>query len=151
MADRTSQFEALDGPHERGQASEALIKAELLSRGFPVLTPEYDNEPYDLVVDLEGDFHRIQIKTAYRNNPGTVQFETVTTRSRADGYERDAYDGRADVFAVYNPVLDEVYAIPVEDAATGKMEIRFEAPANGQRAGINWHEELLLEEWLAEN
>jgi hypothetical protein len=147
MSGRTSQFEALAGPHERGQASEALVKAEFLSRGMTVLVPEYDNEPYDLVVETDDDFHRVQVKTAYKNKPGTVQFETVSTRSRADRYERDGYDDRADIFAVYNPILDEVYVIPVEDAATGKMEIRFEEPANGQRVGINWHEELLLDVW----
>ncbi|MFC7176688.1 group I intron-associated PD-(D/E)XK endonuclease [Halosegnis marinus] len=149
MVDREAAFEALDGPHERGQASEALVKAAFLVRGVSVSTPEYDNEPYDLVVHLDGDFRRVQVKTAYRNKPGTVQFETVSTRRRGEGYDREGYRGRADLFAVYNPVLDEVYAVPVADAAEGKTEIRFEPTDNGQRAGIRWHEDYLLDAYLA--
>ncbi|WP_254829488.1 group I intron-associated PD-(D/E)XK endonuclease [Haloglomus salinum] len=144
MSDETNRFNRLDEPQKRGQASEAIIKAELVVRDVPVLVPEYDNEPYDLAIEVDGEFYRLQCKTAY-GGPDTVQFETVSTRRTASGYERRAYHGDSDLFAVYNPVVDDVYLVPVEDAAAGKMEIRLTPPANNQSVGINWHEEYLID------
>ncbi len=126
------------------------MTAELLSRGVPVLKPAYDNEPYDLVIELDGQFHRIQIKTAYRDSESTVCFETVSTKAKSDGYRRDDYAGDADLFGVYAPVPDEVYAVPVSRASRGKMVIRHDEPDNGQQTGINWREDYLLDEILQE-
>lgn len=144
MSSRSERFERLRQTHTRGQATEAILKVEFVLRDITVLVPEYDTEPYDLVVGVDG-FQRVQCKTAYRNKEGTVQFETLRTRPRSDGYERDGYDGEIDYFAVYNPVCDECYLIPIESAAAGKMEIRFQQPANNQQTGINWHEDYLLD------
>ncbi len=72
MSDDTSHFARLDGPHLRGQATEAIVTAEFLKRGIPVLVPAYDNEPYDLVIDYGGGFHRLQVKTGYDHN-GTIR------------------------------------------------------------------------------
>ena len=148
MLDRTTCYENLEQPQKRGHATEAIIRAAFAVRDVPVLVPTSEKVPYDLVVEVGGQFHRIQCKTAYRKSEGTVAFETVVTRRRGDGYEREGYDGRAEYFAVYDPVNDNRYLIPVSDAANGTMEIRFREPKTGQRAGINWAEEYLLEERL---
>jgi hypothetical protein len=146
MPDIMGHFDELDETQKRGQATEALLKAEFLVRDLPVLVPEYDNEPYDFVIDLSDSFYKIQAKTAY---PGpkdeTVMFETVSTKARSDGYERSGYADTVDFFAVHNPVLEEYYLVPVEDAADGKMQIRFVEPKNNQKRGINWHEDYLLD------
>jgi hypothetical protein len=148
MTVRREQFQELTETQTRGQATEAILKSEFVLRDIPVLVPEYDNEPYDIVVELDG-FQRIQCKTAYRNKDGTVQFETLRTRPRSDGYERDGHEGEIDHFAVYNLVCDECYLVPIDSAATGKMEIRFQQPANNQRNGINWHDDFLLDTVLS--
>jgi hypothetical protein len=102
----TGHFEQLDEPQKRGQATEALLKSEFVVRGIPVLVPEYDNEPYDLVVEVDGLFYKIQAKTAYPDSGGdTVYFETVSTRSRSDGCVRSGYEGEIDLFGVHNPEL----------------------------------------------
>jgi hypothetical protein len=85
-----------------------------------------------------------------RKSEGTVAFETISTRRRSNGYDRRGYDGRAEYFAVYDPVNDNRYLVPVSEAATGKMEIRFREPKNGQRRGINWADDYLLDERLEE-
>lgn len=145
MAERTERFRRLDEPQKRGQATEAILKSEFLVRDLPVLVPEYDNEPYDLVVEVADAFYRVQCKTAYGTDTGTVQFETVSTRATATGYERRSYEGAIDFFAVYNPGDDQAYLVGVEEAASGKMEIRLEEPKNNQRARVNWYEEYLLD------
>lgn len=149
MLDRTTRYENLEQPQKRGHATEAIIRAAFAVRDIPVLVPTSDDKPYDLVVEVGGQFHRIQCKTAYRKSEGTVAFGTVVTR-RGDGCEREDYHGRAEYFAVYDPITDSRYLVPVSDAADGKMEIRFREPKNGRRVGINWAEDYLLEERLAD-
>ena len=143
-------FERLEETQKRGQATEAIVKAEFLLHDIPVLVPEYDNESYDLVIEVGGEFLKIQAKTAYEHGSGKVRFETVSTRVRSDGYERDGYEGEIDYFAVFNPTRQETYLVHVTDAATGKMEIRYEPTKNNQRKGINWHEEYLIDAVLDE-
>src|SRR5262249_30713483 len=47
-----------------GEVSEAIILAEFLKAGFPVLLPFGDNQRYDMVVEVGGRFLRVQCKTA---------------------------------------------------------------------------------------
>ena len=145
MGRTASQFSDLSEPQLKGQATEAIVKSEFVVRGYSLLEPAYDNEPYDFVIEADDKFLRIQAKTARETATGTIQFETVSTKARSDGYVRDDYTGKIDFFAVFAPTLEEVYLVSIEDAAKGKMEIRFEEPANNQWAGINWHEDYLLD------
>ena len=150
MPDRSEQFASLEEPQKRGQAAEAIVKSELVSRGISVLVPAYDNEPYDVVIEVEGDFHRIQIKTAFEaTTDGAVRFRTRSTRTKSSGYEREGYQGSIDFFAVYAPICDESYLIPIEDAGDTQMTIRYERSKNNNSKNINWHEEYHLDETLA--
>ena len=149
MSNRSEQFASLEEPHKRGQATEAIVKSEFVSRGISVLTPAYDNEPYDLVIELGGEFHRIQIKTAFEaTTDGAVRFRTRSTRTKSSGYEREGYEENIDFFAVYAPLCDNVYLIPIENASKTQMTIRYEQSKNGNVKNINWHEEYLLDEIL---
>lgn len=138
-------YQDLDQPQKRGQATETVLQAELVVRDIPVLKPAYDNEPYDFVIEVADEFYRIQAKTATETPSGTVRFETVSTRTRSNGYERDGYEGEIDFFAVFCPSRRPSYLVSIDEAATGKMELRFRAPKNNQQKGINWHEEYLLD------
>src|SRR5579864_891202 len=62
-----------------GERSQAHIIARLLEVGYTVLTPYGDSSRYDLVVeDAEGQFWRIQCKTARIEDNGTVvAFDTA--------------------------------------------------------------------------
>ena len=142
-------FGELSEPQRKGQATEAVIKAAFVLRDYPVLEPAYDNEAYDFVVEVRGAFLRIQAKTARKTGTGTIQFETATTKVRSSGYVRDDYSGEIEYFAVYAAWLDGIYLVPIEEAAKGKMELRYQKPDNNQTIGINWHEEYLMDEQLA--
>lgn len=148
MIDRTACYDALDEPQKRGEATESILKTAFHLHDVPVLVPEYDDEPYHILAEIAGRFLRIQCKTAYRKSEGTVAFETISTRRRRDGYDRRGYEGQAEQFAVFDPINDRRYLIPIEDAADGKMELRFREPRNGQRVGINWAEEFLFQSRL---
>ena len=120
MAERTDHFEQLSEPQKRGQATEAIVKAELVTRDIPVLIPEYDNESYDFVIEPDGRFFRLQAKTGYETGDGTITFETVSTRSRSDGYVRSGYAGEIDYFIVYSAERGRTYLVHIDEAAKGK-------------------------------
>ncbi|MHB9287015.1 group I intron-associated PD-(D/E)XK endonuclease [Halobacteriales archaeon Cl-PHB] len=147
MPSRPEHFEELDEPQRRGDATEAICIAEFDVRGYTILVPMHDNEPYDFLVEAgTGRFYRIQAKTAYEApNEGAVRFETRSTRVKTDGYEREGYVDSIDCFAVYNPITDDVYVVPVEEAPPNQMTIRYEAPPSGYEDRVNWHEDYALD------
>ena len=143
---RSEQYDRLDEPQKRGQATEAIVTGELTARGVSVLTPAYDNEPYDIVAEIDGEFHRLQVKTAYDGKrDGAVVFRTRSVRTKSEGYERDGYEGEIDYFAAFNVGEEEIYLVPIEDAGATTTTIRYESAANNNRANVNWHAEYRLD------
>lgn len=123
----------------KGDVSEAVVVAELMKLGFVVLAPFGDNQPYDLVVDLEGSsskFRRLQCKTG-RLRRGVVIFNTESCLPRSGGKcARVGYEGKADYFAVYCPDTEKVYIVPVMCACKGKCHLRVAESKNGQSTGV---------------
>jgi hypothetical protein len=147
---RSEQYDRLDEPQKRGQATEAIVTGELIARDVSVLTPAYDNEPYDLVAEAGGEFHRLQVKTAYESkHDGAVVFRTRSVRTKSEGYEREGYEGEVDYFAVFNVGEEEIYLVPIEDAGATTTTIRYEPAANNNQANVNWHEEYRLDTVLS--
>jgi len=109
-----------------------------------------DNDPYDLVARIDGEFYRLQVKTAYDGkNDGAVEFRTRSVRTKSEGYERAGYDGKIDYFAVLNVRTEDVYLVPIEDAGAAATTIRYEPAANNNRTNINWHEEYRIDTVLS--
>ncbi|MFC7202928.1 group I intron-associated PD-(D/E)XK endonuclease [Haloferax namakaokahaiae] len=133
-------------PKQRGQCSEAAILFEFTRHGVTVLQPFGDNERYDFVVELAGEFVRVQVKTGRMEN-GRVQFETRSSGTLTRTVSKEGYDGQIDVFAVYAPELQESYIIPIEDAPNTSMGLRVET-ARKNSPNINWADEFLLRDWV---
>jgi hypothetical protein len=127
---------AANDPKCVGEISEAAILVELLKSGETILTPFGDNQRYDLVLDRDGTFVRVQCKTGILRN-GVIKFNTCSSSShRTNGGNRD-YRGQADLFAVYCHETDKVYLIPVDDAPRTGMSLRVEPTANNSK-NVKW-------------
>jgi PD-(D/E)XK endonuclease len=124
-------------PVDVGQRTEAVILAELIKRGHTVLVPFGTNHRYDLVLDTDAGFLRVQCKTG-RLRDGVIHFNTVSVRSNTRRAVTRAYHGDAEVFLVYCPDTERVYALDVDDAASSKCALRVAPAANGQARGIRW-------------
>ena len=148
---RENHFRQLEEPQNRGDAAEAILRAEFAVRGLTILRPENDNESYDFVLESEDEFYRIQAKTAYDgDNNGAVRFETRSTQVKSHGYCRTDYSGKIDYFAVYNPANWDIYLVPINEATENSMTIRYEPPANGSWTNVNWHEEYKIDSVMSE-
>ena len=97
-----------------GDLTEAMVTAALLRKGHVLLRPVSSNSGYDLLIDRDNVFERVQCKTG-RLREGAIVFNT---HSLAGGRYRKNYIGRADAFGIYCPDTGLCYLIPV--ALVGK-------------------------------
>jgi len=95
------------------------------------------NHRYDLVLDQNGSFIRAQVKTG-RLRDGVIAFRPTSVRANTKRAYTRGYEGEADVFLVYCPETDEVYAVPVSIAPRREMFLRVAPTLNGQTEGVHW-------------
>jgi PD-(D/E)XK endonuclease len=121
-----------------GERSEAIIIAELIKRGHRVLIPYGNNHRYDVVINVGGRFLRAQCKTG-RLRRGVIEFATRSTRANTRGVFCAPYDAdQIDLFLVYCPDTDRVYAVGVDEVGSGSGFLRVDPAANGQVKRIRW-------------
>jgi hypothetical protein len=127
-----------------GNTGEAMVLAALVKRGFHVLVPFGEGQPYDLVVHLgEGEFLRVQCKTAWPLK-GCLIFNS---RSTDHGRGPQSYLGLADIFGVYFPPRSAVYLVPIDAVAQFEGRLRLEPTLNNQRRGIRHATDFEIGRW----
>ena len=130
-----------DNPKAIGEQSEAMILARFLSKGEIVSIPFGNNQRYDLLLDRNGSFVRVQCKTG-RIRKNTVKFNCCST---SGGKSKKNYKGQADLFAVYCPDNNSVYLVPVLDAPSVTCMLRINTPKNkGKQKTIRYAEDYLF-------
>jgi hypothetical protein len=122
-----------------GERTEAIVLAELLKAGYVVLLPFGDNQRYDIVVEVDGAFQRVQCKTARLVLGSVLSFKTCSTYAHR-GRPSRGYRGEAELFGVYAPHTGKVYLIPVEEVGEYEGRLRLEPARNGQTRGIRMAE-----------
>ena len=132
---------------QRGDETEARILTELVARGYSVSVPFGDNDPYDLVVDIDGGLYRVQCKTGWVEDD-CIRFKTASKTTRDGRVSHVGYDGRIDAFSVYCPDIDSVYWMPVGDAGKRNTYLRIEE-AKIDHPSINFVEEYTLSSQLS--
>jgi hypothetical protein len=124
-------------PVDVGLRTEAAILGELVRRGYQVLVPFGTNQRYDLVLDINGEFVRAQCKKG-RLRSGAIRFAARSTRVNTQHIFFRGYRGEIEIFLVYCPEIDQIYAVPVDEASTCETYLRVDPAQNGQTKGIRW-------------
>src|SRR5207302_6772748 len=119
----------------KGDACEAHVLAALVERDLNVLVPWGDNTRYDLAVDIDGRFLRIQCKTGRLIPSGCVRFRSYGVgrdTSRVTYYSPDEID----YFGVWCLDTGCVYIVPIEDVGQRSApHLRVEPPRPGSTGG----------------
>lgn len=105
-----------------GDISEQKFVLRCLELEIPVLRPVGNNLPYDFVIEFNGSFKRIQVKTGYSTpskSPGAFQFNTRSTSKNYSEVVHKTYDGLVDYFAVVYKGVDFVMLVPASDISKG--------------------------------
>jgi hypothetical protein len=123
-----------------GDISEASIIARFLQIGYVVLTVYGGNQRYDLVIeDADGQFWRVQCKTARIQDNGTVvAFDTANHNYALKNKQWRHYRGQCDYFAVFCEELDKIYLVPVDQAGNFRVNLRLVPAKNNQEKKVRW-------------
>jgi len=93
---------------QRGEWAELCFMARAADRGFNVSRPHGDSASYDVGVEDNGRFMRVQVKSTTFRRKGSFTCNIV-------GPKRQRYaSGKLDFFAVYLVPIDVWYIIPFE-------------------------------------
>jgi len=121
-----------------GNASLAKCVARYVEQGYTVSLPVGDAAPYDMIVEKDGAVQRVQVKTG-KLDKGVIYFPAKSNCGRwyKTGETKD-YRGKADLFVVYCPQTDKVYALPVDSTGLTSVYLRVTMPKNGQRTKVRF-------------
>ena len=122
-------------PKAVGERTEGQILAAFLRAGKVVLTPFGDSQRYDLVIDEDGKFTRVQCKTGKIVN-GCVRFPTCS--NNWNNGTRKNYRGQVEIFAVYVPQNGKIYTVPVDAVGIKGCNLRLEPTKNRQEKDVRW-------------
>ena len=123
----------------KGDIAELRVAARLLETGRHVLKPFGDCTRYDLVIDDDGRFYRVQVKTAqwYGDDEAVIVFPSCSASSPTNGPKR-GYHGEADYFGVFFPPLSKVYLVPVSECGATEVKLRLKPAKNNQLKGTRY-------------
>jgi hypothetical protein len=122
-------------PRNLGNVTEAKILAALVNAGYLVSCPFGAGHKYDLVIDEGTRLYRVQRKTG-RVRDGSLIFNGYSMPG--SGTRRQSYRGVADLFAVLNPVDEQVYLVPVDEVGESDVSLRLLPTGNGQNRRVRW-------------
>lgn len=121
----------------KGNMSESVVLAAYVRAGFLVSLPFGGGAAYDLVVDTGARLVRVQVKTG-KFDSGCVLYNVRRHRgSRYNAFSRYHAD-ELDVFAIWCPDNEQLYAVPVEHSLTVEGRLRLAETLNLQAKKIKW-------------
>ena len=125
-----------------------MVLARLLEAYPLVLIPFGENQRYDLLIDDNGDFIRVQCKTGRLRN-GAVRFNTCSftyhhPANQGSRPYQHHYRGAADLFGVYCRDTGGVYLVPVEEVGVRHGSLRVTSPRNSQSKKVRWAKDFEL-------
>lgn len=129
-----------------GSITELKVMAELLRFG-EVSIPYGNNARYDCVLEINGVFKKIQIKTAHKVDENRFSVPFANTHCNYSGNLRKTYTVEdVDYIATY--YSNQLYLFPVGNHSN-MMMISFEYPSNGLKKKINLAENYKVENILS--
>lgn len=133
----------------KGNISEAKAVFEFQKRGIPVLMPWGDNERYDMVIELDKKFYRVQVKTANEETNGAIQCYCRSSTNHTTNKNLSTYEDEVDYFVFYNQTYDKIALVPFkETGGQKKITLRILPPANGQIKGIHFFDDYSFDKTL---
>jgi PD-(D/E)XK endonuclease len=124
-------------PNHKGDIAEIMVIATLLQRDYTVLKPVVGHRRYDVVIETEGRFLRVQIKAGRVVREGTT-LEFNSRSFSGAGVQRPYTTDEIDYFGIYCAALGKVYLVPVDAVGPGKGWLCLEPTRNNQVNGIRW-------------
>lgn len=123
--------------HFKGVIGELEFTSHLIKKGYTVLTPVNPNSCYDLVIEKEGTFTKLQVKYCTPRN-GTLCVELDRKQRTTKSYKERGVDA----MGAYDSVHEKFYLIPMDKIKTKKeIWLRVEQSKSAQTKNVHFAEE----------
>jgi DNA-binding CsgD family transcriptional regulator len=143
--EKTTRKNFVGTTQHKGLLAESKVKTRFIELGYTVLEPQLDKR-YDIVVEENGEFNRIQVKSSrYKNGcvrTGLTWGSVNTNKTKKYKYGEDDIE----YFAIWNKQTDKVYVLPREFGEKTQVNLRIEEPKNGQTDKINFAKDYILDD-----
>jgi PD-(D/E)XK endonuclease len=123
-------------PNNIGERAQGVILSEVVKYGYTVLIPFGEAHRYDMVIEKDAKFFRLQCKAGRYIN-GVIRFNACSSNWFNKTRKRYTIE-EIDYFAVYCEHTEKVYLVPVEDINGADGTLRVEPTANNQAKGVRW-------------
>lgn len=127
-----------------GNITEVESMLSFLKLGYNVLQPYGDCEKYDFVADINGNFYKIQCKTASPTNNGETIKINCRSSHRVNGKCVNERYTSNDIDFFCTTWEGKCYLIPQIECTVSK-QLRFNKPYNNQIIGISYAEDYEIE------
>jgi len=123
--------------NRKGDIAELSVAKRFMELGYWVSYPFGDDAPYDLIVDIDGELKRVQVKHLKPRN------DAIHFRLNSDSGK--SYKETTDVMVGYNPEDGKMYMVdPKEFKSDLSISLKLNKPKNNQTIGINLAEDFLI-------
>ena len=119
----------------KGDIAEQSVLLKALKLGYEVLVPIGDRLPYDLVLNKDQTFLKIQVKAAWKDpNKHNYVVDVRRTKTNRKQMQRSYYHNQDFDFAIiFIDDLEIFYVMPLNVFNDYKSEIHFVERSNRQR------------------
>jgi hypothetical protein len=126
-----------------GDKSVSKVIAMLLDKEYTVLMPFGDNKRYDVVIEIKGQFTRIQVKTGHIRNGCIITKLYSTYKIKGKNIRRHYTKEEIDCFIIYSPDMNKFYKLDIKDTNVGEICLRINQPKSSkgnQKSRFNFAE-----------
>ena len=124
---------------QKGALADAMVTAEAVAQGIPVLRPVVEGARYDLAFDLGAHgIHRVQCKWGRLENDVIVVRTSTCRVTPTRGYLRTTYGAdEVDGFGIYCGALNSCFYVP-NSVVAGRsyIHLRLHPAKNNQQHGV---------------
>ncbi len=127
--------------HSRGDIAEMKIAVDAMARGYKVSIPFGHDTSYDLVIDIDGEMNRVQVKCVISEDDRILIPGRSIGKLEGNSVRRNYTKDNIDWIAVLDERTDNIYYIGAEELGpTGKdyITLRLKPTLNNQVKGIRW-------------
>ena len=122
---------------DKGNIGQFFIMADLIQRGFVVLSPAGNHPHYDLVIEKDGIFKRVQVR--YNTQINGVLFVKLFTVGHGGKSNFHTIDN-VDIIAVYDSTDKKIYYLQRNEIGRVRtiLSLRITAPKNNMTKNIRY-------------
>lgn len=140
----------LESTQQKGTLTELHCIIDLTNLGIRCLIPFDESSKYDVVADIDGNFIRIQCKTASWVTDTAIpetafMIYTCCQTTNTKSTTRHKYS-KNDIDYFYTWFNGQGYLVPIEEATGVTFRWRYEYPTSGQKTNIHIAKEYKIEE-----